>query len=317
MAEQTFSKPIKQMANTTGLPDPLFEYFNPDAKKGPQYDEAWFQGSWEYVPSPQDEVAGALGKKERYGQMVNKKTGQQMPLGMWQTMNAQKEAEKKKAEGYAKGVDEQGRPIGPEYFSMIDPTTGMLYSQYQVKPETLDASKLEGYQALKERALGTGPSKWANLMLDKQKQEELAGRDLATRQAMSGAAQARSQLAMRGGLRGGARERLASQSMRDALAARQDVSKQGIGSRFGILTEDESQRMKLLPQFSEAEGQLSRYNLELGNRAQQSNIEAALKEKQMKDAMAMDKYKEQMRAWAAEKEAEATRNQGGGGGGGK
>lgn len=316
---------IESSPESTGLPADLYNYLNPNEGLNKKKEEltrqreALMQRYLDEEAAINAEYAQAQQQLRSSGANAWQLSSVQRRANPYQAQLNNIEAELGRTESALRGqeVDAEGRPVGKQFFSLIDPKTGLLYSQYQVAPKTLDDSKLAGYQAVKQRALSTGPSAWAQLMLEKQKAEELAARDAAARQAATQAAQARGQLAMRGGLRGGARERLAQYSMRDALAARQDVAKQGIGSRFGILTEDESQRMKLLPQFAEQEGKLAEYNLGLTNNAQKYNIEQALKEKAARDEAEMQQYQERMKGWAAEKEAQATASQGGGGGGGK
>jgi hypothetical protein len=68
-----------------------------------------------------------------------------------------------------------------------------------------------------------------------------------TGQQMAGAqAQAQSQLAMRGGLQSGARDRMAMQGARDQMLGMQDVRAQGIGQRFGIHSQDQENRAKAM-----------------------------------------------------------------------
>ena len=207
----------------------------------------------------------------------------------------------------AQGLNSDGTPIRPEYESLLDPETGLLKSQYILKD--VDKSTLEGYNAIKQRALGTQPSAWAQLTLDKAKQDAMQQKDSAARQAMSGQNQAFTDLAARGGLSSGARERVTRSGARDLMSARQGVESQANTNRFNILTEDEKQRMALLPQFADAEGKLAMNS----QNTQKMNIMGALDEKRAKDSQALQVYQEQMKKWASEREAQATESQGGGG----
>jgi hypothetical protein len=212
------------------------------------------------------------------------------------------------------GLGADGAPVRPDYESWLDPETGMMRKQYQMNPELLDPTKLEGFQALKKRVLTEGPSAWANMMIEKQKLEEAQQKDAAARQVQSSAAQARQQLAMRGGMASGARERLAMGGARDLMLQRQGIASQGQQARMGVMTEDEAQRLKLLPGFAEGEAKFAEYNTGLKNKASEWNIVRALEEKRAKDAQDLAVYQEQIKKWASEREAEATRNSGGGGG---
>lgn len=254
------------------------------------------------------------------GQQV---TTQKSPTeqAMADAIKAAMEAEQKKTEKYkqdmaAQGLLPDGSPMRPEYQSLLDPATGMMKTQYNMNPNKIDANSLEGMAAMKNMALGQGPSQWAQLMMQQQGMQEAGQKDQAATQAASGAAQARGAMAMRGGISSGARERLAGGSARDLLFAKQGIANQGNQSRLGINIEDQSQRNKMLSQFSEGEAKLAGYNNDLSNKAQQYNIEGALTEKRAKDAQDLTVYQEQLKKWAAEKQADATAKSGGGGGGG-
>lgn len=242
------------------------------------------------------------------------KDGRTMSQQEYDAMLNQKREEIRVAKMAEQGLNPDGSPMRPEYESLLDPTTGLMKDIYKYNPKQLDPTTLEGYQAVKKRVMTEGPSAWATQMLEKQKFEEAQQKDAAARQAMSSAAQARGQLAMRGGMSSGARERLAQGGGRDLLMARQGAASEGIKGRLGINIEDEAQRMKLLPEFANAESKIAESNLALGNKAQEWNILRSLEEKRAKDAQELAVYQEQIKKWGSEREAEATKNSGGGGG---
>lgn len=211
----------------------------------------------------------------------------------------------------ASGVNPDGTPISPEWTSLTDEETGQLLDQYKL--QGLDPSQWEAYQRIKQegmRAPGQN-SAWANIQLQKQGQEEAMARDAAAKQAMSGTAQAQSQLAMRGGLGSGASTSLAKDMQRQLLMQRQGVARQGIGARLDISSKDEAARQDQL-------GKLSGWEMDIGKankNVEQYNLQNLLKEAEGRRAWDQEQYKEKMKAWAAEKEAQAS--SGGGGGGGK
>lgn len=248
--------------------------------------------------------------------MTNPKTGEVYPLDAFKKISQQKRDEQHAATMAKQGLMPDGTPIAPEMLSFIDPNTGLMRESYQYEPEKIDLSKLEGFQALRKRVLTEGPSAWAQMMLEKQKIEEAQARDDAAKQAMSASQQASAELAMRGGMTSGARERLAGGGGKNLMMARQGVARAGELSRSSTLTEDERQRMSLLPGFAEGEANLNKYNVDVGNKAATWNIEQALKEQDAMRAWEQEKYKEQMAKWAAERQAQATERAGGGGGGG-
>lgn len=196
-------------------------------------------------------------------------------------------------------------------FESVRGADNKLLDAYTYKPGTLDLGNIETFQKLRGRAMTEGPTQWAKLMQDQQRLEQAGLTDQAARQAMSGAAQARGSLAMRGGLSSGARERLAQGMGRSLLGARQDVARQGAMQRANILTQDEQQKLDLLKAVSGQEVSVAGKNLETQNQAQQWNLQQALEDQRRSQEFAQNQYAEKMKAMAAEREAQATEKSGG------
>jgi hypothetical protein len=184
-----------------------------------------------------------------------------------------KKEEKKKAA--AEAAIEKTRPVMPDYKSALD-ENGNLAKQYRIDPNNavgvgaVQAKKLgdavlakykvnapgvdlkalaadsRAQDAMRERAMAKGDSPWLKMQLEKLGLEELSARDAAARQATSGAAMARSQLAMKGGLGGGASSRIAMQSMRDMNAARQGIGRDAAMNRLQLGIADDQTRQGLL-----------------------------------------------------------------------
>lgn len=153
-------------------------------------------------------------------------------------------------------------------FSSILDANGNLSSKYsaaagpavkadQVSAGSVTAGQLDlnalaadprALDAMRARSLATGDSPWAALQKQQQGLEELNARDRAGQQALGSAAMARSQLAMKGGLGGGSRERLALSSARDLNAQQQGIGRAGQLDRLGIGVADEQQKMSMLGQ---------------------------------------------------------------------
>lgn len=186
--------------------------------------------------------------------------------------------------GQEQYYDKSGRPILKEFDSKLNPQ-GLLGSQYQVQ-DTLDRRGLEAVRTEALRDPGT-QSKWAE-MAKAQQMNDLAG------QQASQLSTAQSNLAMQGGLRTGARERLASQNMQSGLLARQNVGAQ-------INMQDELNRQKWLGMLPDQELQTAQYQ---GNVANQ-NIDKSLQELNRGRAYDMSRYAEGMKGWAAQKTANA------------
>lgn len=141
-------------------------------------------------------------------------------------------------------------------FHGITDDQGNALPQYVLNAHTLGADPYSDADlaALRERANERyGESAWINMARAQQELEEKAMLDKASQNAAAQGAEARASLAMRGGLRGGAAERLAGVSARDALLAQQGVRQQGAITRAGLGVEDERIRtdlLKLLPGMS-------------------------------------------------------------------
>jgi hypothetical protein len=164
---------------------------------------------------------------------------------------------------------------------------------------------MRGMDAYRERALNEGPSAWAGMMTEKQGLEEATARDNAVAQSAGATASAQSNLAMRGGLSSGARERVAAQGASDLMNSQQDIGRAGEQARLGIGIEDESMRMNALSQLPGMELNLGQANMA----ADQWNIGNAMNERHYGQDQKLAKYQEDMRGWAANKQADATANQ--------
>jgi hypothetical protein len=228
-------------------------------------------------------------------------------------------------------------PTRPEYQTLMDSSTGWLTDPYILKSQdiTPDLDKrlsninldTRGLEALRERALTPGDSAWAKLMLQKQGIEEGTARDAAAKSAGAAQAQARASLAMRGGLTGGARQRIAMTGARNAMDERQNIARQGLTDRLSVRTEDEKQRMNTLTQLPGMEVQalqpefqktqlwsnMSQFDNSNKLKANEFNIQQAIGEKRAKDQFEMQKYNANMQTWAANKQGEATEKASSGG----
>lgn len=216
----------------------------------------------------------------------------------------------------AEGMERDGSPFKPEFHSLIDPSTGKLHQQYQANIAGLDPASWEAYQKYRTEGLREAGalSPWAKLQMEKQAAEQAQARDQAARQAMTAQSQAMSQLAMRGGLGGGARTSLAKGLGRDLLTQRQATARQGIMERLGISSEDERSRQQALQSLAGTEADIGKYNKQLEAQQTQFNLQNLLRDVEGRRAYEMGTYSEQMKKWAAERQAQATERSGGGGG---
>jgi hypothetical protein len=242
-----------------------------------------------------------------------------------------------------------GAPAMPDFVSQLD-KNGNIKSNYNLAPGTVNFSSIlpgvsnninavnidrNALNALKDRALQTGPSAWLQLQNQNQGLDELNQVENAKQQAAGNNAQAEAQLAMRGGISSGARERMARAGSNSALQAAQGIRRQGQGDRTNLGIADENTKTGLLSQLPGMEqsyaqfdlgkqtylGDLAKqqqgaqldtqkYNADQATNAQKFNIQNSLNEILQKRAYDMGQYNETMKAWAADKTAEA-QNSGG------
>lgn len=168
-----------------------------------------------------------------------------------------------------------------------------------------------GYQAFQDRALAApGTSAWEQMAMNKQALEQQKAAQGAIESGQARSAEARGQLARRGGLSSGARERLAKGSMKDILMAQQGVGQAGQAARADIGLQGEQQRLAALGQLPGMEA--SRRGEETS--AQQFNIQNALAQKAAEEQARILEYQEKMKAYAAAQQANAIGASGPGGG---
>lgn len=182
------------------------------------------------------------------------------------------------------GFDMYGRPELAKFESVrnADGSIKDIYkSQNMLNTQALEAGRAE---ALRDPAT---QSRWAQLAKTDQASQ------LANQQTGQ-LARATSNLAMQGGLRGGARENLARQSLQSGLLGQQ-------AANAGINMQDEQNRQRWLQMQPGAELQAAQY----GSNVENQNIGRALGDVTQQRAYDMGKYAEAMRAWAAQQTANA------------
>lgn len=203
-----------------------------------------------------------------------------------------------------KNIEKQGggykRPKIPEYNSIYSSSMAM---QPKVQQGLLG---MQGFNQFRDEALRQGQSPWASMALQKQGLEESSALERAKQEAASSAAQAQSNLAMRGGLSSGARERLAGAGAQNMLAMSQDIGRQGGLNRLGIGMQDEQNRIARLSQLPGME--LSQQSLlaDVG----QNDVRNMMQENLARNAYNMNNYNQQMKVLAANKTAQAMEESG-------
>lgn len=266
-----------------------------------------YSNGWQFDPSS--------------GQYISTVDGRRMSSTDYNGYAAQQEdqarqdaaAKKNAADMAAQGLNPDGSPIRKDWQSLVDPATGKLKEGYTMDIKALDPTTMEGYQKYKQEALRTGPSAWAGLQNQQQDYAAQATKEAAARQAMSSMNQGNSNLAMHGGLSAGAMGLAARASGRDLLNSRQAAARNATTNKMGIATTDEQNRIGQLANLSASEQSLGQFNKTLEGKQQEYNIGNLLQEEQGKRSYNDLTYQEQMKKWAAAKQADATSHSGGGG----
>lgn len=214
--------------------------------------------------------------------------------------------------------DDQGRPIRNDYMSITD-KTGALGKQFSLADKIGPDVKLntQGMDEIRNRAMSTGPSAWANLAAEKQGLEQANAMDQANRGQAGAQTAAFNSLRSRGGMSAGQRERLAMQGAKGAASAQQGVLNQGVLNRQNIMLQDQQSKDQMLMQLpgmdmnaaNFAQGQRA-----FGANAQQFDIGNKLKDVGGLNAYNADGYGKAMQEWGAAKTAEAQRAASSGGG---
>ncbi len=209
---------------------------------------------------------------------------------------------------------------------------GSVKSQFQLNYDSIlpqVRGELDGvsqdmgaYNAIRDRALGTGTSPWLalqqqglGLKLDQMRDDGQVASGSANAQAMS-------QLARTGGLSGGARERVARFGAQNANAENQRIARFGAeqGNQFQV--QDELMKQQALNQlsgldqqnFDNSMGKANTYINALGQdqlgkaKMDEYNLATSKDELTAKRLFDTNQYNEKMRAWGAGKTADAQAN---------
>lgn len=188
----------------------------------------------------------------------------------------------------------------------ITDASGNLLDNFKLKN---DYGNQAAFDKLQQRATQEGPSPWLQMQLKQQGMQQMDQANSAARGAAGANAGARASLAMRGGLSGGAAERLARGGSQDLNARRQDIANQGAQQRMGLNIQDEATKTGLLKDATAANMAQMNY----ANENNKFNIANQLGDVSGKNQWNMGNYQEKMKAYGAANTANAI----GAGGGGK
>lgn len=196
--------------------------------------------------------------------------------------------------------------VNPFDGSMLHPNyegidTGALKSSYDtINPNT------QALDQFNQDALRTGPSRGALLAMEQNRSDALLGLDGVQRATQGANAQARSQLAMKGGMGGGAAERIAKSGRDQGVQGAQAVNANAAKINANIGMEDERSRMGNLTQANTMNQANAEFRMNKNNALQG----ALSNENTKKNAFNLGKYQTYMQAWGAGKQADATASAG-------
>jgi len=182
--------------------------------------------------------------------------------------------------------DTSGRPIAPDFGDLRglkDPGEYMYKGDLRMD----DQGGRMGLGFLQDEASRTGPSAWRSLEQGRQL-------DGLQQQGAGQLQQGMNQMAMQGGLRGGASERMANQHMRQQL-----TGGQGIRSQMGV--QDEARKWSAMQALPGQELADAKY----GSNIDQFNIRNAMNTQRDANKHELDAYHSRMKDWAALETAKA------------
>lgn len=194
-------------------------------------------------------------------------------------------------QGLGYGITGGGQNIyginSPEYLTMRDPVTGELSSRFT---ETMGSAN----QALLDKAMTQGDTPWASLQ--RQQLQNQYGTDMGNlaQSSASQLAQARGNLAMRGGLGSGSRERLGSAGMYQQMLGQQGLGQNLANNNLNVSIQDEATKNNLLQSMG---------NVQQG--IQQGNINRLGMDVSGQNLFNQQNYAEAMKAYGAQKTGEA------------
>ena len=178
---------------------------------------------------------------------------------------------------------------------------GMLPEELTSK-DVMDVQALEKLRGL---ALSEGETPWAAMAREQQRLEEKGAYDIAAKQQLGALQGAQAQLAMRGGLRGGAAERLAGAGQKNLLAALQGVRQAGMQARAGIGTEEASRKLGILQAMPGMETQAATYRTGV----EQFNLGNIMQERARQEQANLAAWQERQKMRAAEMQSKAMLSQ--------
>jgi len=218
-------------------------------------------------------------------------------------------------------LDQSGQLKAP--FRLDAPQSNIAELDSRLAGINLDTRALNALRAEGLRDPGS-ESPWARMAREAQGIEEQSLLDRIARSGAAATASGFSNLARRGGVSQGARERIASMGALNQLRGQQEVAGQGAAARAKINMTDEENRLntlRALPgmELASLEPALRKTNMwaqladqEAGRKfdAAKFNTANTIGERDKRNEFEMGRYSELMKAWGADRTARAQENSG-------
>lgn len=218
------------------------------------------------------------------------------------------------------GLPQVARPQRPD---LLD-NSGLLRPQFQSNTNytgdieaKLAGLKSPGYDAYSQMALSQGFSPWVGLQTDQLRQEAGRQRGAVDASAQGAYASGVSQLGQSGGVRGGARERLAKAAQLQAMQAKQGINA-NLGNQIGgVYQQDVQNRQNMLAALPGMEQNRNQFQINAWAAARAQDEQNKINDRNLALQTAQNFYNQDMSEYGANQTANAqiiaARNQNHGG----
>lgn len=207
-------------------------------------------------------------------------------------------------QGVSQGFDPSNPQAAsaPGYQNPYDPSTMSDVANLQKLGPQYD----QGFNALRDQATNKGQSQWLSMS---QLANEMKMQDSLNKAHQSSAGSTAGQtaaLGAQGGLSSGARERVNEQGGANLMNMTQGAERANAEGNIGLEVQDQGNRMGQLNNLVGAEAQKQNQ----WNDAFKTDVQAGENNVNQQNQYNQNMYNQQMQAWAAQQQAEATRNAG-------
>jgi hypothetical protein len=200
--------------------------------------------------------------------------------------------------------DAQGRMKQPEFGSLLG-SDGLIKDQWRLKAQPLAQYNSDWLKSAKAKGMSADQSPWAKLQMQKLGMQKADANDEASSAAVKGRADVSSSQGNQFKASQGARERVAMASP-SAYDGVQSQYASGVGQ---VGAQDQTRKqglLKLAAQGANSQAGADLNNNEYLSKIQKYNIDNSLADIQARRSTDSQNYNENMKAWAAAMQADAT-----------